>query len=345
MITKFLFLLVSFSLQDQDYSKMGDPTEGFSFSRSSNIEKATWEKQRLDIANELSQRLEGRVKDYNNTMNARAEHMERLSAQAKELSQLEKNYVPYEKGSGNNAYRSQELRTQMQSTMQSIDKLTVEAEQSFQRMAKSATKLERFSNRSNLSKTTSGQMEMLKSSLGKNMMVYANNPTLPHMIETIKGTSIGKGTNTLPNGLTEEGVIKASNDRSIRYKAGEAIHVRNVDGGILRGVVAGATPSGELVIKETSLAGMHPLKQGTYRVVNPAEVSTISMISASTHFKDPLNQTEKFKNVGGRIYEFRPTETARLERIKELVNKPPALNASNPNTNLATPVRTIGGAR
>lgn len=140
-------------------------------------------------------------------------------------------------------------------------------------------------------------------------------------------------------------MIKASNDRSIRYKAGEAIHVRNVDGGILRGVVAGATPSGELVIKETSLAGMHPLKQGTYRVVNPAEVSTISMISASTHFKDPLNQTEKFKNVGGRIYEFRPTETARLERIKELVNKPPALNASNPNTNLATPVRTIGGAR
>ena len=210
--------------------------------------------------------------------------------------------------------------------------------------ARSTQKVERFAQRSGLAHTTTAQMDLMRTPLGKHLIVYVNNPGLPNIVETIKGTAIGKGINALPAGLIEEGSLKTTNDKTIKYKAGEAILVRSFDGGMVKGNVMGATPAGELIIKETSPSGMHQLKQGAYRIVNPSEVSSIAMVHKSTPVKEALNNIEKFRQIGGRFYEIRPNEVSTLIRIRELLGRPPALNSTGtlPNQGPINPARPPG---
>lgn len=340
-------ILVTFKVFAGDATLI-DPIQNFDYHAIkkyalSEAEKTQWRAQRENIANELVRRAETNVKAYTDAVSTRTEFVEKLKTQANELHKLEKNYTPYEKGSGNKAYEINELRTRMQQTSQTIERLNSDIQTSFRAMARSAKNAERFFQQSRLAKTTTDQMNLMKSSMGKSMMVYANNPHVANMLETIKGTSIGKGIAALPSGLIEEGVLKTQNDKNIKYKVGENVLIRNTDGGIVKGSVMGATPKGELVIKEAMPAGMQPLKQGEYRVVNVNEVSSVSMIRSSSNIKEALSDPLKFQNIGGRTYEIKLSETTLINRIRMTLSGPPALSGSNPiqQTGVA-PARPIG---
>ena len=327
---------------DLPLEKMSDPTEGFNyhFNLNSNGRQA-WETQRSNIAQELANRVDTNAKLYNNILNGRQEFIDKAQELSNQISKYEKNYVPYEKG--NKVYEIQELKTRLNQTLDTIDRFDKMAERSFQRLKSAATKLERFSQQSRLATSVKGQMDLVKSFTGRNMMVYINNPNLPNISETIKGTRIGIGIQSLPTNLTKSGTLQLEGT-ALKYTAGENILVRAMDGGIVKGEIMGATENGKLVIREVLHPGMKALSQGEYRLLNPNNASSVEIISPTTRIsKEMVENPEKFKSVGGRIYEIRPNEQMSVGRMKEIVGRPPALGNSPPQSGPPNQIRTGGG--
>lgn len=324
---------------------MADPTEGFEYPKHGRLINNTlvntdfWKTQRTSIGFELSSRLESRASEYHKALENRAEAVQKIRDMANELHTLERNYKPYEKG--NNVFRISELRTRIGSHLENLKNVDKAMEGYFRSMHRAALKLERFSQNSGLANTITSQLELVKTATARNMMVYVNNPQIPNIQDLINGTRIGTPTNTLPKDLSTEGKLKLPNDRLLSYKASSEVIVRNIDGGLLKGRVAGATSTGELVIKETQPSGAQHLKQGTYRIINTHMVSTIAItnyfdLSSYNAFSNP----DKYKQFGGRIYEIKPTEIENLKRIHEFVRRVPAQNTVNQGT--INPARPAG---
>ncbi len=305
--------------------------ESFDYRRPSLPEQLEkWERQRNKVSDELVRRTEVNIQSYKEAVATRDHAVERLREQNNKLQKLESTYTPYEKGQGSKAYEAQNMRSRMAQTLNIIETLNKDVKTTFESARRSATRVEQFAQKSHLAKTTADQMKLMKTPMGRYMMVYVNNPHLPNMMETIRGTSIGKGIESLPNNLSQNGSIKTNSDKTINYRANESILVRNYDGGTVRGTIVGATASGELIIKESLPSGMQQLKQGTYRQVNPKDVSSIHMIRSSSHVSlETMNNAEKFKSIGGRIYNIRPTQVHFISIVESALKPPPALG--NPN--------------
>lgn len=322
-------------------SQMVNPVDGFNL-RFNGGERKAWEQQRSNIAQELARRTEFHATQYNNALQTRAEFVGKAQAQATEIAKIESTYKPYQKGSGVEAFRSQELRLQLQQTLNTVDRLNVDVQNSFRSLERAASKLERFSQQSNFAKTTTAQVNLMTSPMGRNIMTHVNSLKSPISLDVMKGMSVGIPTNTLPTNLTDQGKIKVIS-AEFQYKAGETIAARSPEGGLVKGRFEGMTPKGELVIKETLPPNLQNYKQGEYRVIRPETLSSIAFMSPTANIAiESLSDPNKLKNVA-RIIEIRPTETTILNRIREFIGRPPALNNTN-NQQPINPARpAIGG--
>ena len=313
------------------------------FKPKTTLEQTKWNHQRDLHANELRRRAEVNVQQYNQTVETRNQFVNTAKQQHLDLQKLESTYKPFEKGQGPKAYEAQGRRLQLQQTLNTISTLESEIKTKLESARRSTVKFVDFVNKTKIATTTAEQMRLMQSPMGRSMVVYANNPGVSSMYERIRGTNIGSGISSLPKGLTESGSLKTLNNIQVQYRATETIFIRSYDGGIMKGTILGASPSGELIIKEIAASGSQALKQSEYRKIDPNKVSTIQIIRPSANVSlETLNDVIKFRNVGGRFYDINPSQIGEIRAIKNYLGRPPALNSNTGNQAPVNPARPTG---